>query len=326
MLLILPAVVGALLAPIAADAQVVDRDDDAAIADDPLKYAGPPRKQDEVYRISTRHLSEPEDGRPFELELHRWSESDAWEAISLEAFASDQNAQRLTLIYVHGYSFDEEKADRTGWAFYHAVCDDPALDRPVRYVFWSWPTTQKRFRPTRDLADKAQRADVDAFYLAWLLSQLDENEPVCVVGSSLGCRVVQGMLHLAGGGKIGDWTLGARRTELPAKLSAAYISACVHNYWLKDGEFHEKAIAGVDRLLLINNSVDSMLFRYGKVWRSNPVALGLDGVPDAVKLGTKEDRILQYDAHEEIGDRHGVEHYLRNESVVDRLRAFATAE
>ena len=310
----------------AAETQQPFGDAELPAAEDPLRYVGPPRKQDEVYRISTRQLGEPLADKPFRLELQRWSESDAWEPLEFETLAGDEDADRVTFIYVHGYSFDEEKADRVGWAFYHALCDEAEAEQSIRYIIWSWPTTRKRFRPTRDLADKALRADADAYYLADMLSQLKSDEPVCVFGSSLGCRVVQGALHLAGGGSIGNWTLGDRRQDLPAHLKAVFITPCVHNDWLYDGQFHDRAILGVDRLLLVNNSVDSMLLRYAKVWRSNPVALGLDGIEHASKFGDLADRIEQFDAHEQIGDNHGVEHYLRSEDVVTRLRAFASGE
>ena len=85
-------------------------------------------------------------------------------------------------------------------------------------------------------------------------------------------------------------------------------------------------MAGASRLLLINNSVDSMLLRYSKVWRSHPIALGLDGIQHVAKLGDRAERIEQFDAHEEIGDQHGVEHYLRSKTIVARLRKFTGGE
>ena len=79
-------------------------------------------------------------------------------------------------------------------------------------------------------------------------------------------------------------------------------------------------------MLLINNSIDSTLLRYAKAWRANPVALGLDGIEHVSKFGELANRIEQFDAHEQIGDNHGVEQYLRNAEIVARLRAFAAGE
>ena len=318
-----------LLALLVAYAPLADaQSPDAAAVDatnDPLRYEGPPRKQDEVFRLSTRHLSDPKGDELAQFALHRWSESDAWESLEFDRLAGDEVKDRLTLIYVHGYGFDEEKANRTGWAFYHAICNEDF--RPnVRFIIWSWPTTMKRFRPTRDLASKALRADADGFYLATMLSRLKTSEPVCVIGSSLGCRVVQGALHFAGGGTMDDWTLGERQKNIPSRLRAAYITACVHHNWLEEGLYHDRAVAGVDRLLLINNSADSTLLRYAKVWRGHPAALGLNGIENLSQFGELSQRIEQYDAHEEIGDQHGVEHYLRNPTIVAQLRSFAAAD
>ena len=289
---------------------------------DSLQRKGPPRKQDDVYRISTRKLADPESDKPIQLDLQRWNESDNWEPVALDTFCRDSDSKRMTLIYVHGYNFDAERADQIGWAFYHAICKSEKPRRPLRFVFWSWPTTRKAFRPTRDLADKALRADADAYYLAKVITELKADEPVCVIGSSLGCRVVEGALHFVGGGTIEPWKLEGQPDKKAMHLRAAFITPCVHDDWLYEGGYHDRAVAGASHLLLINNSVDSMLLRYSKVWRSHPIALGLDGIQKAAQLGDLAKRIEQLDAHEEIGDNHGVEFYLRSPMVMERLRTF----
>jgi len=303
---------------------------DAAPDNDPLHYEGPPRKQDEVLLISTRDAPEPARGEvtvePLKrLDIRRWSEADAWEPLNLDAFLADDSGDVTTIVYVHGYGFDEEKARRVGWAFYHAVCEGLPARQRVRCIIWSWPTEAVRFRPTRDVAEKSRRADADAVYLARLLQDMHAKPSVCVIGSALGCRVVEGALHLLGGGDMAGWKLPRRNDAAVPRVHAAFISPAVHDDWLYDGQFHDRAVAGAARLLLINNSLDSTLRRYSMIWRSRPSALGLDGIRHANKLGEFAERIEQYDAHEQIGDNHGVEHYLRAESIVERLHAFLSA-
>ncbi len=294
--------------------------DDAAVIDDPLNYAGPARKQDEVLLVSTRALGAPPGEIPPALTIARFNERDQWEPLSLEAFLDDARADTTTLIYVHGYDFDEQKAERVGWAFYHEFCDGLPADQRVRFVIWSWPTVAKKFRPVRDFIDKTHRSDSDAYYLAWFIAQLPANTHVGLAGSALGCQVVQGTLHLLGGGAMGDLKLPADGAQTLPAMTTVFIAPAVNNDWLYPGGFHERAMAGTNRLLLVNNPTDAALCRFGQPWKSKPVALGQSGLTDVRKLGDFASRIEQLDASEQIGEEHGVEHYLRQRELVARMR------
>jgi hypothetical protein len=294
--------------------------DDAIVADDPLNYSGPARKQDEVFVVSSRALGAPTGELPPALAVSRFNERDAWEPLSLETLLQEKSAGTTTLIYVHGYDFDEEKAERVGWAFYHEFCDELPAEERVRFVIWSWPTVAKKFRPVRDFIDKTNRSDADAYYLAWFIAQLPPDTHVGLTGSALGCQVVQGTLHLLGGGSLGDWKLPtSAERQLPA-MTTVFIAPAVNNDWLYPGGFHERAVAGTSRLLLVNNPTDAALCRYGQPWKSKPVALGQSGLTDLQKLGEFANRIEQLDASEQIGEEHGVEHYLRQPELVARMR------
>jgi hypothetical protein len=292
---------------------------DESVADDPLNYSGPARKQDEVVLLSTRHLGVPLDNTVPALSLLRFNEKEQWETLSLEALAGGE-ANVPTLIYVHGYDFDEEKAERVGWAFYHAFCDDLPADERVRLVIWSWPTVAKRFRPVRDFIDKARRSDTDAYYLAWFIAQLPREARVGVAGSALGCQVVQGALHLLGGGALGELRLDDAALQKSRQISAVFIAPAVNNDWLYPGGYHQQAPQAASQLLLVNNPIDAALCRYGQPWKSKPVALGQSGLTDLAKLGEFARRIEQLDASEQIGEEHGVEHYLRQDEIVARMR------
>jgi hypothetical protein len=291
-----------------------------AIVNDPLDYQGPGRKQDEVLLLSTRQLGKPSGEAPPALALRRYNERDEWAPLSIETFVREKAAGVTTLIYVHGYDFSDEKAERVGWAFYHEFCDTLPGDARVRYVIWSWPTVAKKFRPVRDFIDKTKRSDADAYYLAWLVAQLPPDARVSLAGSALGCQVVQGALHLLAGGSLGDVRLTtAEPRELP-RLTTVFIAPAVNNNWLYPGGYHQRAIAGTSCLLLVNNPIDAALCRYGQPWKSKPVALGQSGLTDLAKLGDFASRVEQYDASEQIGEVHGVEHYLRQPEIVARMR------
>ena len=291
------------------------------VDDDPLVYTGPPRKQDEVILIDTRALEKPSADEAVKLPLKRFSEAGKWEEFTVEAFVRDSEADVPTIVYVHGYDFSDEKAERVGWAMYHALCDELPSQQRVRYVIWSWPSVAKRFR-RGDVRDKSIRGDAEGYWLAWLIAQLPAKSRVNVVGSALGCAAVEGMLHISGGGEIDGWQV-ARSDDTPGPaVRAVFISAAIHDYWLYEGEFHDQALKRCEGLLLLNNSHDPTLVNYHRAWSRRPAALGLDGLPNVEKFGELAKRIEQFDAHEVIGQHHGVENYLRSPELVGKLREF----
>jgi hypothetical protein len=287
---------------------------------DPLNYAGPARKQDEIFLVSTRHLGGVSGQASPAIALQRFNEKEQWESLSLDAFVAGDDGRATTLLYVHGYDFDETKAERVGWAFYHAFCDELPADQRLRMVIWSWPTEAKKFRPVRDFIAKANRSDADAYYLAWFVAQLPRDARVALAGSALGCQVVQGAMHLLGQGALGDVRLALPEGHALPRISTVFITPAVNNDWLYPGGYHERATAATTSLLLVNNPIDAALCRYGQPWKSKPVALGQSGLAELEKLGELAKRIEQFDASEQIGEEHGVEHYLRRPEIVSRMR------
>ncbi len=210
-----------------------------------LAAAGPPRKQDEVYLVNTRELDEPDDDDddPVHLPMLRYNEQGKWESLDIDTFCRDSQTDVPTLVYVHGYDFDEQKAEDAGWAVYHAVCGDLPAQQRVRFIIWSWPSVAKRFRPARDLINKSRRADAEAYWLAWLLARLPSEARVGLVGSALGCRAIEGALHLAGGGELDDWRVARPDGQAGPPIRAVFVSPAIHDDWLYPGEMHAAALS-----------------------------------------------------------------------------------
>ena len=254
------------------------------------------------------------------LAVQRFNERDAWEPLSVDALVGDKRPDVTTLIYVHGYDFNDEKAKRVGWAFYHEFCDRSPTDTCVRFVIWSWPTVAKKFRPVRDFIDKANRSDADAYYLAWFLAQLPSDSRVSVAGSWLGCQVVQGALHLVGGGARTTVASLCPQITNGRRSTPCSLPRLVNNDWLYPGGYHQQAMTGTLRLLLVNNPADACALPLWPAVEVEADGAGQSGLTDLDKLGEFAQRIEQYDASEEIGDVHGVEHYLRHPEIVARMR------
>ncbi len=279
------------------------------------------RKQDEYWRISTRQLNQWTD--PPAVQVSRFINGD-WQSSVLESLLHPLDESITTVFYIHGYTFDEEKTEWVGNQFYDALTSDLDEKDRLRFIVWSWPSTEQKFRLMADMREKARRTDFEACCLGWTLAKMPQSSKICLVASSMGARGLTGALHLAAGGKMGEWKLPVDAVSTSANRRALVISAAMHSDWLYPDKRHEEALSAVERLLLVNNSVDPKLKRYAMMYsKSRPKALGYTGLESPEKLGEFATRLEQWDASEEIGENHGVEHYLQSPEVMSRIRAFA---
>lgn len=290
-------------------------------SEDPLKYAGPASLGDDLWLVNTRHVSNPTATDPGMQIFH--AGDDQWIPSDVKSLAGAPTDGVRTVIYVHGYDFDEEKAERVGWAMYHALREQTPKAEKIRFITWSWPSTVIKYRLLRDVRDKGRRADTEAYFLAWLLSSVKTD---LVVGSALGCRIVTGSLHLlAGDSPTLNTSISAK--ERQKRLRVALISPAIHDTCLLPGQFHGKAVSQVKTMLLLNNSLDPTLANYALIAsKGSPIALGLSGIPSIEKLGEAAERIKQIEASDHIGEKHGVENYLRSTEIVRSLREILLAD
>ncbi len=282
-----------------------------------LQFCGPPRPQDEVWLINTRHLGC--DEKSPQPDFYRYECEQGWAESSAADFEATASPDVHTIVYVHGYGFDELKARQVGWALYHSVTDGYADGRPLRFVIWSWPS-KGNAGPLKDMRERAWRADADAYYLGSWLARISVRTSVRLIGSSMGNRVVCGALHLLGGGSLAGWSVPPLAEQ--DAIRAVLISPAVHNYWLHAGEYHGNALAPVDRMLLLNNHCDALLKRYWLVADCGPAsALGYTGLDVSGVAGQWQHKVEQDDACCDVGKHHGVLWYLCSPRLLERIRA-----
>ena len=172
----------------------------------------------------------------------------------------------------------------------------------------------------KDVRLKAARTTTESKYLGWTLHQLNPTTPVSLVGFSFGARIATGALHVLAGGELNGFSLpptaGARR-----QVRAVLVAAALRNNWLAEGNYHGKALAVVDSMLLINNSCDAALKRYHVA----------DGCRDAEALGytgpagwsPHYSRIQQVDACCDFGKSHNWELYIASPRYASLMRQYA---
>ncbi|UUO05281.1 hypothetical protein M4951_18095 [Blastopirellula sp. J2-11] len=273
------------------------------------------RPGDEVYLISTRCLP---SGCGFELPVERmsvqrydgglgWVESSLEEAVAGDAFD-------CTSVFVHGNWMDTWWTKRRGWATYHELTRDWEPERHIRYVIWSWPT-QKDAKSLASIRRNAERADSDAYYLAWFLSQLPADEQVSISAFSLGARVVSGALQLQAGGMVNGRVLENRTTiDYRVVFFAAATSSGAFSPYCRNGD----GLSRVEKLVNYYNSADPVLKRYWLVAGRGNKAMGYAGAGGLSSEGWS--KVQQYNTARSMGKEHDFNQYICNSCIMTQAR------
>ena len=287
----------------------------------------PPRPQDQVWLVSTRSLGCPssEETAPPRLDVQRYDPSRGWETGTLEEFYGTDDAQVITVVWVDGNRVDPQAAIHRGSVVYHQLVRAAPDEVPIRYVIWSWPSTRVRGQ-LRDVRAKFWRTELDGYYLAWFLANVQPDAPVSLAGFSFGPRIITGALHLMGGGTLAGRQLPAGVLSQRRPVQLVLMSAAQDNGGLLPGRYHGKALSQVDKMLVLYNSCDPVLKRYRLVTRcSRPEALGYTGMGCPDQLGDVRHRVTEQDLRCMIGKAHDWREFVCNESIMSQVRRYMFA-
>jgi hypothetical protein len=289
---------------------------DAASAPAPQQLAG-----DHILLVSTRPLGTRCDGAAMAAGVHcEQMVRDArgntqWRTIPWSAVLAEFAQPLPTVVYVHGNRVDPGVDKSHGLGFYRALPARKA-GAPMRYVIWSWPSSQVRGR-IKDYEVKAARTGPAGWQLAWTVDQWPTDSPLALVGYSYGARVVSGALHVLGGGTMDQMALPSRVHPNRPPMRAALLAAAMDASWLRIGGYHGRAVSQVDRLVLVNNQLDPAMRFYpiSPVGR-HATALGYSGPVGS--LGPFATRIQSFDLTEAVGRHHALAEYLAAAGQVNR--------
>ncbi|MCE9551892.1 MAG: hypothetical protein K8T91_00740 [Planctomycetes bacterium] len=282
------------------------------------------RNEDEVWLINDRHSDCIEEGADpiASLQFRRFDvAADQWQDATAADFFGGPGAKRPACYWVHGDRIDSSEAVYAGLTVYRRLVEGKCDAPPLRFVIWSWPSTQVYRRPVPDVRLKASRTPAEGFRLGYVLSRTPGDAPVGLIGYSFGSRVVTGALHVLGGGE-----LAGHRLEKPAptaKYRAALLASATDYDWLEPGEPHGMALKSAAGLLLINNGCDRVLAHYRVLAcdRHGVPALGYCGVRSLSALGPDGEKVRQHDACCDVGNRHWWRLYICSDSVMGQVRA-----
>ena len=271
------------------------------------------RPQDEVFLLSTRHLSCGSAG----LERPNWNvwllNDTTWTPAPTDALFAPQPGVR-TVVYVHGNRVDANYAVEGGLRVYRNLipCAD---DAPIRFIIWSWCADQIR-GPIKDARLKANVADHEAVLFGRFLSRFENDDHVGLIGFSYGSRIVTGGVHLIGGGTWCGYRVPD--TSLP-NLHITLWAAAEGNDWLLPCGNHSAAVPICGDWLIAINCCDPALRRY-PMFEKGVDALGYTGL-NASAWGDYAKGIRQMQVSHLVGCDHQSRIYPESPGVMAATRA-----
>lgn len=281
------------------------------------KGLGASPRGDEIWLLSTRAIGTKCDPRLMAsgIQCEARTADGRWQRRSWDATLTTLASPMPTVIYVHGNRVDSGADKAEGLAFYRWLAARKGPDSPLRYIIWSWPSTQIRGR-IKDYEVKAARTQPCGWQLAWAIDQLPTTSPLALVGYSYGARVTTGALHVLGGGALGKLELADRVHPNRPPLNVALIAAAVTAQWLRPEGYHGKAVSQAATLVLVNNQLDpAMRFYPMSPMGNGAAALGFAGVPGRESLGALANRIHSVDLTSSVGRHHALSVYLSTSSM-----------
>ena len=284
-------------------------------ADVPSSPPAPCGERD-IWSVITRGLPEigrmPQHARPAVESLDARG---CWRKTDLDGLLSTPG--QPLLVFVHGNRYDHDSAREQGLllaARTRATCPSTAN---VRTVIFSWPSDKQGIL-LRDSRVKYERAVTDGHYLAWLLSQVEPDRPVAIVGYSYGALIaleaLEDLVHAEAAGRsdVRSWT------NRSAPLHLVLVAAAVRQDAFAPRGPYREILPCIDRLTILSNSSDIALRFFEHVDRSlRTEALGNIGMPAAwIPRGIE---FSQVDCAEIVGPSHRLKHYLNSPLLMRRI-------
>lgn len=287
--------------------------------------AGPvPRAQDQVWLVDTRHLGPAwcPDAAGRDVRVCRYDAAQGWVPSDTAAFYASDDPGTLTCFYVHAARVDHAEVVPRGWTMYRKLLEGDPAAPPLRLVIWSWPAP-KTIHVLDDFRAQAVRADTDACYLGRFLAGINPEARVSLVGFSMGPRIIEGAMHLLGGGTLRGFALAEEPGRNRVRARVVLWAPAVDCNWLWPGQPHGDALVQVDQMLVFYNPSDPVLSRYPMLDRCHPAeALGYVGLPQAQRLGEGQSRVETRELSCVLGKVHSFDRYVHSPYVMAHTRGW----
>ena len=203
-----------------------------------------------------------------------------------------------------------------------------APDKPVQMVFFTWPSddTSNLIPNAIDTVDArrlGRLAELNALYLAQLITRVPDANPISLIGHSHGARMVSATLHLLGGGTV-EGRCFDRGPYNRHRIRAVLAAAAMDHDWFNPGERFDLALGSAEAMINVRNRHDFPLFFHPTHQLFASSALGRSGVTwlDQCQLGPEACRIAECDVTALVGFRHYWPYYYREPGIACAIRHY----
>lgn len=222
------------------------------------------------------------------------------------------------VVYVHGNSLDSEEAVTSGEGLIDGI--GPHVP-PYRFILWSWPADRIPGMNYPDNARvKSARSELQGYYLAWLIDQIDPMTRFSLVGYSLGTVSVTAALDGLARGTVAGHPLFETKHVVGRPVQAALLAAAEENNWLWPDQRHGLALTQVERALVTINRRDRLLRQFIRL--TSAPALGTSGIPETARLGELQSKVKQFVVTPYLGGAHRWSRYTKSAAIMALLRPY----
>lgn len=267
----------------------------------PRVHAGPC-----YWSVSSRQSSQhPRDWDGCPLDVTQRNPDGSWTQSNIPHLVSQLQPGVPVLICVHGSFVSVADNCKESAEAYNAIRAS-APGCPLNVIFYTWPSDGPyTFMLPVDIAVRGCRSDFNGFHLAWLLSNIPDQHPICLWAHSHGNRAVMSCVQLLAGGEVDDYCFTGYRS--PGKrIRIVMAAAAIDHNWLNPGEKYDRVPARVEGILNLQNRKDLPLAFYPLSRPFAHRAIARSGVTprDRSKLGVHAAKMADCDVTGLIGHGH----------------------
>ena len=199
-----------------------------------------------------------------------------------------------------------------------------APHQPIHIVFFTWTSDDSvRLIPTLDVNKMGRRAELNALYLAELISRVPEGHPISLIGHSHGARMVSATVHALAGGTVEGrcYSGGPDRSH---RIRVVLAAAAIDHDWFNPGGRFDLTLCRAEAVLNLRNRHDFPLLLYPTRRFCSRAAMAITGITrgDRRQLGEQNCRIDDCDITHLVGLGHVWPHYYSQPDIARAIRHF----
>jgi hypothetical protein len=213
----------------------------------------------------------------------------------------------------------------------------PCPQAPLNFIYFTWPSegvfamaTNNALTtpvPNVDFAILGRRSEVNGFYLADLIGALPPDNPVSLVGHSLGARAITSGLHLLGGGAV-QKQVRWNPADCGNRIRVVLAAAAIDHDWLNPNERYGCALQRAECLLSLRNERDLALSLYPlrRPFSSRSLARAGFTRQDQRRLGEHVCQVSELNVTPQVGKYHSWPYDVRCPEIAAAITPYVYFE